>query len=93
MTPEIMAHVAKETVGTHFHPIGTCAMKALGIGGVVNEQLVVYGTANLRVADASIFRMHVQGNTMYLTYAVAEKAADLIKADQIRTYEYSTTLP
>jgi hypothetical protein len=30
--------------------------------GVVNERLVVYGTRNLRVVDASIMPMHVQGN-------------------------------
>lgn len=93
MTREIMAQFAKETVGTHFHPVGTCAMKPLKIGGVVNERLVVYGTANLRVVDASIFPMHVQGNTMSLTYVIAEKAADLIKADQIRTPEFSTKVP
>lgn len=55
--------------------------------GVVNERLVVYGTRNLRVVDASIMPMHVQGNIMNLVYAIAEKAADLIKEDWRRTGE------
>lgn len=68
------------------HPIyqasGTCAMKAQSDGGVVNSKLVVYGTKNVRVADASIFPIITSANTMAPVYMVAEKAADLIKADQ-----------
>ncbi|TFK52656.1 alcohol oxidase [Heliocybe sulcata] len=68
------------------HPIyqasGTCAMKAEADGGVVDSKLVVYGTQNVRVADASIFPIITSANTMAPVYMVAEKAADLIKADQ-----------
>jgi choline dehydrogenase-like flavoprotein len=48
-------------------------------GGVVDSQCKVYGTTNVRVVDASIYPTHVQGNIVSLTYAVAEKAADIIK--------------
>ncbi|KAF2692068.1 GMC oxidoreductase [Lentithecium fluviatile CBS 122367] len=48
-------------------------------GAVVDSQLKVYGTSNVRVVDASIFPLHVQDNIVSLVYAVAEKAADLIK--------------
>ena len=81
MTKEAVTQLAMATVGTHFHPVGTCSMRPLEIGCVVNDRLVVYGTKNLRVVDASIFPMHVQGNNLPLTYWVAEKAADLIKED------------
>ncbi|KAH7402770.1 hypothetical protein BKA66DRAFT_8824 [Pyrenochaeta sp. MPI-SDFR-AT-0127] len=64
---------------TEYHPIGTCAMLPKQKGGVVDDHLKVYGTSNVRVADASIFPLHVQGNIVSLVYAVAEKAADLIK--------------
>lgn len=64
---------------TEYHPVGTCAMLPREKGGVVDDQLRVYGTSNLRVVDASIFPLHVQGNIVSLVYAVAEKGADLIK--------------
>lgn len=40
---------------SNYHPAGTCAMLPKDLGGVVNERLVVHGTKNLRVVDASIF--------------------------------------
>jgi choline dehydrogenase-like flavoprotein len=66
---------------TCYHPIGTASMLPRGEGGVVDTKLKVYGTKNLRVIDASIFPLHVQGNIMSLVYAVAERAADFIKAE------------
>ncbi|TVY45866.1 Dehydrogenase [Lachnellula occidentalis] len=75
--------IAKERLFTAFHPSGTCAMMPQDIGGVVNEKLVVYGTKNLRVVDASIFPIEPLGNIQASVYAVAEKAADLIKADWV----------
>src|SRR4051812_14993446 len=47
---------------TEFHPIGTCAMLPKERGGVVDANLKVFGTSNVRVIDASIFPLHVQGN-------------------------------
>lgn len=70
--------VRKNTI-TEYHPIGTCAMLPKEKGGVVDEELRVHGVAGLRVVDASVFPLHVQGNIVSLVYAVAEKAADLIR--------------
>ena len=81
MTKEAVTQLAMATVGTHFHPVGTCSMRPLEIGCVVNDRLVVYGMKCLRVVDDSVFPMHVQGNTSSLTYGIAEKAADPIKED------------
>lgn len=64
---------------TEYHPIGTCAMLPKEKGGVVDDELRVHGTRNVRVVDASIFPLHVQGNIVSLVYAVAERGADLIK--------------
>ncbi len=63
--------------GTEYHPCGTAAL-----GQVVDEQLKVFSVQGLRVVDASIVPLHVSGNIAALVYAVAEKAADLIKSDQ-----------
>jgi choline dehydrogenase-like flavoprotein len=50
-------------------------------GGVVDARLKVYGTANVRVVDASIFPIIPRGNIISTVYAVAEKAADIILQD------------
>lgn len=59
-----------------YHPCGSCAM-----GDVVDARLRVKGVKGLRVADASVFPNHVSGNICSSVYAVAEKAADIIKDD------------
>ncbi|KAJ4246021.1 hypothetical protein NW762_013765 [Fusarium torreyae] len=66
---------------SNMHPCGTCSMMPRAEGGVVNSRLLVYGTRNLRVVDASIFPLIPLGNIMPTVYAVAERAADFIKAD------------
>lgn len=71
---------ARENTVTEYHPVGTCAMLPQEKGGVVDAELKVYGTSNVRVVDTSVFPTHVQENIVSLVYAVAEKGADLIKA-------------
>ncbi|KAF6819345.1 Pyranose dehydrogenase 1-like protein 3 [Colletotrichum sojae] len=63
-----------------FHPVGTAAMMPLELGGVVDEGLLVYGVQGLSVVDASIQPDLPGAYTQQTVYAVAEKAADLIKA-------------
>lgn len=63
---------------TFNHLLGTCAM-----GHVVDERLRVKGVKGLRVVDASIIPAQVGGNILATVYAIAEKAADMIKADRI----------
>ncbi|CAG5181937.1 uncharacterized protein ALTATR162_LOCUS9910 [Alternaria atra] len=73
--------IARERLYTTFHPTSTCAMLPSELGGVVDDHCRVYGVENLRVVDASIFPMITQGNIQATVYAVAERAADLIKGD------------
>ena len=46
---------AANSIGTEYHPSSSCAMMPLEKGGVVDPELRVYGLANVRVADASVF--------------------------------------
>ncbi|KAK7991210.1 glucose-methanol-choline oxidoreductase [Apiospora saccharicola] len=69
-----------DTATSTYHVCGTAAMLPREKAGVVSPGLVVHGTRNVRVVDASIFPLIGRGNIMSLVYAVAEKAADVIKA-------------
>ena len=71
--------IVKERLFTCFHPAGSCAMMPAELGGVVDSNLKVHGTRNLRVVDASVFPLEPAGNIQATTYAVAERAADLIR--------------
>ncbi|KAJ8112361.1 hypothetical protein OPT61_g5260 [Boeremia exigua] len=65
---------------TLWHPAGSCKMGKREEGGVVNGELKVYGIEGLRVVDASVMPMLPASHTMTTVYAVAERAADIIKA-------------
>lgn len=71
----------RRTVISAWHPCGTCAMRPRQQGGVLDPSLTVYGTDNVRIVDASMMPLICRGNTQSTVYAVAEKAADLIKAE------------
>jgi choline dehydrogenase len=77
----------RQLVNTGWHPIGTCAMLPRDKGGVVSPLLKVYGTANVRIIDASIAPLHVRGNTQSLVYAIAEYGADIVKENQAGKYK------
>ncbi|KAH6683407.1 aryl-alcohol dehydrogenase [Halenospora varia] len=71
--------LVRETLLSNYHPAGTCCMAPLSAGGVVDSNLVVHGTKNLRVIDASVFPVMPRGNIITSVYAIAERGADIIR--------------
>ena len=73
---------ARRRGNTGYHLVGTCRMgPANDTRSVVDDQLRVHGLSGLRVVDASIMPMLPSANTFASTIAIAEKGADLIRAD------------
>lgn len=79
-TPAEVKEAIRKYGATNYHPCGTCAMARAGLGGVVNGELRVWGTSNLRICDASVFPIIARGNILSTVYAVAESGAEMISA-------------
>jgi len=73
----IAEHV-RQTSETLYHPVGTCRMGTDAMA-VVDCELRVRGVEGLRIVDASVIPYQITGHTNAPTFAIAEKAADLIK--------------
>ena len=73
---EQLRQAVRDMVMSEYHACGSVAM-----GDALDTRLRVKGVKGLRVVDASVFPNHVSGNIVSSVYAVAEKAADLIKED------------
>ncbi|KAI0749620.1 alcohol oxidase [Daedaleopsis nitida] len=70
----------RKNIGSIYHPVGTAAMLPQTDGGVVDpKKLKVYGTSNLRVVDASVIPLIPATHPSSTVYAIAERAADMIK--------------
>ncbi|GKZ27109.1 hypothetical protein AbraIFM66951_008098 [Aspergillus brasiliensis] len=80
---ETARELTRDRLLCHYHVCGTAAMMPREIGGVVDDRLRVYGCKNLRVVDASVIPLIPRGNIQTTVYAVAEKAADIIKEDRL----------
>lgn len=72
-------YVRNNAVGAA-HYAGTCSMMPREMGGVVDPQLRVYGTENLRVCDSSIIPLIPRANLQATVYGLAEHGATIIKS-------------
>jgi choline dehydrogenase len=72
----------RSSCGSPAHPQGTLSMKSRDLFGVVDSNLAVYGTTNIRVADASTIPTQFSGHTSAIVYAIAERCAQAILANK-----------
>jgi choline dehydrogenase-like flavoprotein len=80
---EIIEHI-KLTMGpTLSHLSCSAPMMPRRLGGVVDTNLRVYGVGQLRVVDASVMPILPSTHIQATVYAVAERAADIIKGKEI----------
>ncbi|KAI0142136.1 hypothetical protein BJ166DRAFT_94476 [Pestalotiopsis sp. NC0098] len=74
----VKKYIYETAVGAQ-HWTGTCSMMAKELGGVVDPELRLYGSSNLRVCDASVIPITPRTNPQATVYGIAEHAADMIK--------------
>jgi choline dehydrogenase-like flavoprotein len=75
---ELRAYL-RRSLHSYFHYAGTCRM-GTDDGAAVDTELRVRGFEGLRVVDASVMPSPVSANTNATVYAIAERAADLLRS-------------
>ncbi|ORY88111.1 GMC oxidoreductase-domain-containing protein [Leucosporidium creatinivorum] len=78
---EAIEEWVRQNVGTTWHSMATCPMKAKAEGGVVDARLNVHGTEGLKLADLSICPKNMGSNTYSVALTVGEKAAMILAED------------
>ena len=76
-----LVNYIRKTAYTSWHPSSSCRM-GVTENSVVDPALRVTGVEGLRICDASVMPTMVSGNLNAPVIMIAEKGADLIKADQ-----------
>ncbi|MFC5799933.1 GMC family oxidoreductase [Streptomyces formicae] len=69
----------RRTAASYLHPVGTCRIGDDALA-VVDADLRVRGVGGLRVADASVLPSIPSANIIATVYAVAERAADMLRS-------------
>ncbi|EPS98728.1 hypothetical protein FOMPIDRAFT_1125896 [Fomitopsis schrenkii] len=69
----------KKCLSTTWHTSSSCSMLPKEHNGVVDPELKVYGTNNIRVVDLSVVPLQFAAHPMSTVYAIAEQGAEIIK--------------
>lgn len=75
---EALRAYLRKNLRSYSHYAGTCRI-GFDQAAVVDSELRVHGVTGLRVADASAMPSPVSANTNATIYAIAERAADLLR--------------
>ncbi|EKM50933.1 uncharacterized protein PHACADRAFT_262829 [Phanerochaete carnosa HHB-10118-sp] len=78
-TDEGIRDYVRANIFVTWHACGAASMLPKDLGGVVDPQLRVYGTTNIRVVDLSVLPLQLSVHSQAFVYALAEQAADIIK--------------
>ena len=70
----------RANAGHHYHVSGTCSMGRTIADSVTDSKLRVHGFSGLRVADAGIMPLLMNGNTNAAVAMIGERAAEMIQA-------------
>ncbi|KIK62555.1 hypothetical protein GYMLUDRAFT_242709 [Collybiopsis luxurians FD-317 M1] len=77
---DVLDEYIRNNAASPAHPVGTAAMSAKDADyGVVDPDLRVKGVEGLRIIDSSVFPFVTSAHTQAPTYAIAERAAELVK--------------
>jgi choline dehydrogenase len=79
LTGEALDNLIRDGATSMHHPTGTAKMGQDNLS-VVDAQLRVYGTKNLRIADGSIMPRVTTGNTQAPCVIIGERMAEILKA-------------
>jgi len=80
---EIIEHIKLTMSPSLSHLSCSAPMMPRELGGVVDTSLRVYGVGRLRVVDASVIPMVPATHIQATVYAIAERAADIIKGKKL----------
>ncbi|KAJ7264152.1 alcohol oxidase [Mycena rebaudengoi] len=67
----------RNVVASDNHEVGSLSMMPQSLGGVVDTSLKVYGTANVRVADASIIPFPISAHLSSTVYMIGERVRQI----------------
>jgi choline dehydrogenase-like flavoprotein len=68
----------RENMSTFHHPLITCEMLPKADGGVVGDELRVYGGRDPGVVDANVIPIMISANIQTAAYGVVERGAEII---------------